>query len=66
MEEVRNHKHHNPSLHPPTQPSLHPPTLVGSNNVPLGATPDSFQGYGRVTLSNVLPLKGVLLDTLTS
>ena len=24
----------------------------------LGATPDSFQGYGRVTLANVLPLKG--------
>ena len=25
----------------------------------LGAPPDSTQGYGRITLSNVLPLKGV-------
>lgn len=30
----------------------------GSDDVPLGAAPDSYQGYGRVTLSNALPLKG--------
>jgi hypothetical protein len=31
----------------------------GAKDVPLGAPPDFMQGYGRVTLSNVLPLKGV-------
>jgi hypothetical protein len=29
------------------------------NSSPLDAPPDSTQGYGRVTLSNVLPLSGV-------
>jgi len=35
---------------------------AGSNDVILGAPPDQFQGYGRVTLSNVLPLTGVYLS----
>lgn len=30
----------------------------GSNNIKLGTPPDSLQGYGRVTLANVLPLPG--------
>jgi hypothetical protein len=35
---------------------------AGSNDVILGAPPDQFQGYGRVTLSNVLPLTGAYLS----
>jgi hypothetical protein len=31
----------------------------GSKDVPLGIPPDFMQGYGRVNLANVLPLKGV-------
>ena len=31
----------------------------GTADIPLGSPPDFMQGYGRVTLSNVLPLKGV-------
>ena len=30
-----------------------------SQDVNLGATPDIYQGFGRIQLSNVLPLKGV-------
>jgi hypothetical protein len=31
----------------------------GQKDIKLGNPPDFMQGYGRVTLSNVLPLKGV-------
>jgi hypothetical protein len=31
----------------------------GPADIPLGAPPDTMQGFGRVTLANVLPLKGV-------
>lgn len=34
----------------------------GSRDVPLGAPPDYMQGFGRVTLSNVLPLKDIYND----
>jgi hypothetical protein len=30
----------------------------GSKDIPLGAPPDTFQGFGRITLNNVLPLRG--------
>ncbi len=30
----------------------------GSQDVPLGNPPDYTQGFGRITLSNVLPLQG--------
>ena len=32
--------------------------------VPLGPPPDSTQGYGRVTLKNVLPLRNVYVFDL--
>jgi hypothetical protein len=32
----------------------------GSKNVQLGPAPDYTQGYGRIGLMNVLPLKGVV------
>lgn len=31
----------------------------GSNDVKLGAAPDSLQGYGRIALYNVLPLQSM-------
>lgn len=31
----------------------------GPDDIPLGEPPDTMQGFGRVTLANVLPLKGV-------
>lgn len=31
----------------------------GSKNVPLGASPDFTQGFGRIGFMNVLPLRGV-------
>lgn len=31
----------------------------GSKNVPLGQSPDFTQGFGRIGLMNVLPLRGV-------
>jgi len=43
-------------------PAPLPSSSAGSNDVILGAPPDQFQGYGRVTLSNVLPLTGAYLS----
>jgi hypothetical protein len=32
----------------------------GSKNVQLGSSPDYTQGFGRIGLMNVLPLKGII------
>jgi subtilisin family serine protease len=53
---------HDRMLTPAPLPFHATSSSAGSNDVILGAPPDQFQGYGRVTLSNVLPLTGVYLS----
>jgi hypothetical protein len=35
----------------------------GAADIPLGPPPDPMQGFGRITFSNALPLKGVYQST---
>jgi len=53
---------HDRMLTPAPLPFHTTSSSAGSNDVILGAPPDQFQGYGRVTLSNVLPLTGAYLS----
>lgn len=53
---------HDRMLTPAPLPFYATSSSAGSNDVILGAPPDQFQGYGRVTLSNVLPLTGAYLS----